>query len=186
MAFANLDSAPALIVVDLQKCIPSFPTIHPFLEIVDRANQLTAAFRQHGYPVVLVHVTGTAPGRAAVRQSSLETMPDWTELVRELSRAPGDIIVSKRCWGAFHCTSLDATLRARRVTQVVMAGVATSKGIESTARSAHDLGYNVMFVRDAVTDVSVPAHNLALDETFPIMGELATTTEILSALASRP
>src|ERR1700685_3061334 len=143
MPLTKLDTTAALIVIDLQKGVVGLPTVHPAAEIVDRAAQLARAFRKRGLPVVLVNVTGRAPGRTDAGAPKFSFPADWSELVPELQQHPDDHLVSKQRWGAFIGTSLDDYLRQRGVTQIFVTGVATSAGVESTARSGYDLGYHV-------------------------------------------
>ena len=90
---------------------------------------------------MLVNVTGVAPGRTDGGPGGPVSFPEgWADLVPELDRKPGDITVSKQQWGAFHGTSLDMELRRRGVTQIVLCGISTSIGVESTARHAHESG----------------------------------------------
>jgi nicotinamidase-related amidase len=65
---------------------------------------------------------------------------------------------------------------------VVLSGVATSVGVESTARAAHELGYNVVLATDAMTDLTPEAHRNSVQHIFPRLGETATTAEILDKL----
>lgn len=177
----TLDTTAALVVIDLQKGI-SLPTVHPVEEVIERSAQLAHAFRKRGWPVVLVNVTARAPGRTeAVVPRALP--PDWAELAPELERQPGDHLVSKQRWGAFLGTGLDEYLRQRKVTQVFLAGVSTSAGVESTARSAYDLGYNVVLVTDAMTDRNIEAHRHSIENVFPRLGETDTTQNVLKAMA---
>ncbi|MGA3236948.1 MAG: isochorismatase family protein [Bryobacteraceae bacterium] len=182
MPLTKLDTTSALIVIDLQKGIVGLPTVHPAGEIVGRAAQLARAFREQGLPVVLVNVSGRAPGRTDAGIPKFSFPADWTELVPELDQSPGDHIVTKQRWGAFLGTSLDDYLRQRGVTQVVLAGVATSVGVESTARSAYDLGYNVTLVVDAMTDRDADAHRHSVEKIFPRLGETAATGDVLKLL----
>jgi nicotinamidase-related amidase len=182
MPLTKLDTAAALVVIDLQKGIVGLPTVHPAGEIVRRAAQLARAFREQGLPVVLVNVSGRAPGRTDAGIPKFSFPADWTELVPELEQGPGDHIVTKQRWGAFLGTSLDDYLRQRGVTQVVLTGVATSAGVESTARSAYDLGYNVTLVVDAMTDRDADAHRHSVEKIFPRLGETATTGDVLKLL----
>ena len=138
MPLTKLDTTAALVVIDLQKGIVGLQTAHPVNEIVARTAQLARAFRERGLPVVLVNVTAAAPGRTDAGPRKFSFPDDWTELVPELERHPDDYIVSKQRPGAFIGTSLDETLRQRGVSQVFLTGVATSAGVESTARSAYD------------------------------------------------
>ena len=107
---------------------------------------------------------------------------DWTELVPELDRQPTDYLVTKQRVGAFIGTSLDENLRQRGVTQVFLTGVATSAGVESTARSAYDLGYNVVLVVDAMTDRDADAHRHSIERIFPRLGETTETAAVLKLL----
>jgi len=97
-------------------------------EVVGRTAQLASAFRERGLPVVLVNVAGGAPGRTEVVRPKMTPPPDWAELVPELGQQPEDVLITKQRWGAFIGTRLDEVLRERGVTQVVVAGVATSIG----------------------------------------------------------
>src|SRR5580658_10193005 len=130
MPLTKLDAIPALIVIDLQKGVAGMPTVHPASEVIGRAAQLARAFRERGLPVVLVNVTGAAPGRTDAGPRNFSFPADWTELVPELERQPGDYIVTKQRVGAFIGTSLDVYLRQHDVTQIVLAGVSTSFGVE--------------------------------------------------------
>ncbi len=107
---------------------------------------------------------------------------DWTELVPELEQHPDDHLVTKQRVGAFLGTTLDDYLRRRGVTQVVLTGIATSAGVESTARSAYDLGYNVTLVVDAMTDRDADAHRYSVEKIFPRLGETGTTDDVLKLL----
>ena len=137
-------------------------------------------------PVVLVNVIGRAPGRTDVGPPRFPLPPDWSELVPELDPQPGDHLVSKQRVGAFLGTSLDEYLRQRGVTQIFMTGVSTSVGVESTARSAYDLGYNVVFVTDAITDRDAESHRHSTEKTFPRLGEVTTADAVLKMLPKSP
>ncbi len=158
------------------------PTVHPATEIVKRAAKLAAAFRVKRLPVVWVNVAGSAPGRTDAGPFKGERSADWAELLPELDAQPEDHYVTKRRWGAFLGTELDAYLRSQGVTQIVLAGIATSIGVESTARSAFDLGYNVVIVTDAVTDRNADAHKNSIEMLFPRMAETDTTENLLKLL----
>ena len=100
----------------------------------------------------------------------------------ELNAQPDDLLVTKRTWGAFTNTDLEARLKALGVTQVVIIGVATSAGVESTARHAHELGFNVTVALDAITDLSLEAHDNSVARIFPRLGETGSTQEIVDLL----
>ena len=182
MTVTALDSKTALIVIDLQKGIVSLPSVHPMDGVVKQVIALAAAFRQHGLPVVLVNVTAGAPGRTEQPRRSRDFQPGWTDLISELNQQPQDHVVTKRTPGAFTNTGLDEHLRTSGVTQVVVVGVATSNGVEATARQAYELGFNVTFATDAMTDRDAEAHHNSVTRIFPRIGETGTTREIIDLL----
>lgn len=182
MALTTLDPNTALVVIDLQKGIVSLPTAHPVAGVVQHASALADAFRRHDLPVVLVNVAGGAPGRTAQARNLAQPPADWADLVPELNRKPQDHAVTKRTWGAFTNTDLEAHLKRLGVTQVVLAGIATSIGVESTARHAYELGFNVTLAVDAMTDMNLEAHANSIARIFPRLGETGTTREIIDLL----
>ena len=189
MPLTKLDSTAALIVIDLQKGIVNLPTAHPVGEVTKNASALADEFRRHGLPVVLVTVSGTPPGRTDQAQSTgqlhRQFPAGWADLVPELNYQPADHAVTKQTWGAFTNTELAEHLKTSSVTQVVIAGVATSVGVESTARQAHELGFNVALAVDAMTDRNADAHTNSVTRIFPRLGETATTREILDLLKDK-
>jgi nicotinamidase-related amidase len=182
MTISALDARTALLVVDLQNGIVGLPTAHPMADIISNAARLADAFRRYDLPVILINVDGGAPGRAEQSPRITEFPAGWTDLIPELNRQLGDHTVTKRTWGAFTNTGLDTHLKQSGVTQVVIAGVATSAGVESTARHAHELGFNVALAIDAMTDMSADAHHHSITRIFPRIGETGTTPEIADLL----
>jgi nicotinamidase-related amidase len=178
----ELDPRTALIVVDLQKGIVALPTVHPIEGVVRNAVALAAAFRAHGLPVVLVNVAGGAPGRTEQPRSVRDFPAGWSDLIPELDRREQDHVVTKHTPGAFTNTGLDAHLRGLGVTQVVIVGVATSNGVEVTARQAFELGFNVTLATDAMTDMQDDAHAWSIARVFPRIGETGTTREIVELM----
>lgn len=182
MTINALDPKAALLVVDLQKGFAGLPSAHPMQDVVGNAATLLDAFRRQGLPVVLINVDGRAPGRSE-RSFSTQAFPaGWTELLPELNRQPSDHTVTKRTWGAFTNTDLEAHLRGRGVTQVVVSGVSTSAGVESTARQAHELGFHVALAVDAMTDLNADAHHNSVARIFPKLGETGITRDILDLI----
>jgi len=178
-----LDSQTALVVIDLQKGLLGYPVApHPIADVVAKSSQLAAAFRRRGLPVVLVNVVGGAPGRIEQKRITGAPAPDWAELVPDLDPQPRDHRVTKKTWGAFANTDLAAYLRAQGVTQIVLTGVATSIGVESTARTAYELGFNVALATDAMTDLSPEAHAHSVERIFPRLGETGLAHEIIALL----
>jgi nicotinamidase-related amidase len=177
-----IDPKTALVVIDLQQGIVSLPTVHPIGDVVKNAAALADAFRRRGLPVVLVNVAGGAPGRTEQPPRITPFPAGWTDLIPELNRQPSDIVVTKRTWGAFASTDLEHQLKALDVTQVVIVGVATATGVESTARQAYEQGFNVTLAIDAMTDLRPAAHDYSIAQVFPRLGETGTTPEIIDLL----
>ena len=182
MAFTTFDPNTALVVIDMQKGIVGLPCAHPMDGVIRHVAELARAFRRHRMPVILVNVTGGAPGRCELPKRTGELPADWAELIPELDRQPSDHMVSKRTWGAFMHTDLHEHLQKLGATQVVLAGVATSIGVESTARQAFELGYNVSLATDAMTDMNGDAHDNSVARIFPRLGESGSTADAIDLL----
>ncbi|KAF1008239.1 MAG: Isochorismatase family protein YecD [Luteibacter sp.] len=182
MPLSQLDANAALIVIDLQKGIVGLPTFSPTAPVVARSAALAKAFRASGRPVVLVNVVAGAPGRTDAEHRAFPEDPAFVELVPELEQASTDHLVSKHRWGAFQTTDLDSWLRGKGVEQLVIVGIATSVGVESTARYAHELGYHVVLVPDAMTDLNADAHHNSVTRIFPRIAETTDTQTLLAKL----
>ncbi|MGW2930483.1 hydrolase [Streptomyces sp. NPDC055722] len=190
MALTTLDPRTALVVIDLQNGIVGTPVQpHSGPDVVARSVELADAFRARNLPVVLVRVSFAADGADVVpgrteRVPGAGAFPEgWDVIVDELSGHPGDIHVTKHNWGAFHGTDLDVQLRRRGVTQIVLTGIATSIGVESTARAAYEHGYHVTLATDAMADRDAESHQGSVERIFPRLGETGTTAEVLELLA---
>lgn len=181
MTVERISDASALVVVDLQAGTLANPFMRPAAEIVAAAVELIAAFRAAGRPIVFAVSTGSPRGQT--EYGAGRTWPDgFDTLAPELDRRAGEPLLSRAAWSAFADTGLDAILRDAGVTEVVIAGVATTFGIESTARDAYDLGLDVVLVADAMSDMSEEAHAQAVQGRFPALARLATTVEIVGLL----
>jgi nicotinamidase-related amidase len=191
MPATTLDPRTALVVIDLQRGISAARTApHESSDIVVRNAELARAFREAGLPVVLVRVSWSAdgsdmpPGRTEAPRWSGGLPEGFDVLIDELDVQPTDIVITKRHWGAFHGTELDLQLRRRGVTGIVLSGIATSIGAESTARAAHEHGYHVTVATDACGDRDADSHEHSVTKIFPRLGETATTAEILSLVSA--
>jgi nicotinamidase-related amidase len=185
MSLTTLDPNTALIVIDLQKGIVASSFVHPIVGVVDRSRALLDAFRERGLPVVLVKVVGVAPGRTERPRHSRSFPDGWTDFIPELDQRASDIVVTKRTWGAFANTDLKDQLTALGVTQVVITGVATGTGVESTARQGYEHGFNVTLALDAMTDARSETHDYSSRTVFPKLGETGTAQEVIDLLATR-
>lgn len=182
MALTVLDENTALIIIDVQKGITTLPTCHSASDIIGKSAALARAFRAHNLPVVNVNVTGRAPGRNEMPQDHQTPSPDWTDLEPGLGAQKSDIFITKLTWGAFNQTHLHEQLQKQGVTQVVVVGIATSIGVESTARQAYELGYHVSLATDAMTDVDIDAHENSCTRIFPRLGETGTVQDVIALL----
>jgi nicotinamidase-related amidase len=185
----DLDAATtALVLIDLQKGIVGRPLVpHAPADVVKRAAALAAALRAKGGLVVYVHVLVNETNRLPVdtpQPRPAEPVPaEMWAVVPEAGRQPADILVAKRSWGAFYGTDLELHLRRHGIRTLIMAGIATNIGVESTARAAFDHGYALVFAEDAMTTVTAEMHAFAVQTIFPRMGRVRSAAEIVAALA---
>jgi len=178
------------VVIDLQKGIAMMPgTPHPTPTVVANCARLLATARRVGAHPVLVHVGGSPDGADRLRQTADQPMrvatapsPDWSDFIPELDRQPSDIVIFKRQWGAFYGTDLDLQLRRRGLATIILCGIATEFGVESTARNAYERGYEQVFACDAMTSRNAESHANAVERIFPRMGRVRRTEEIIAAL----
>lgn len=185
MPVTQLDPRTALVVIDLQAGIVAMEGLAPNTadDVIARSVELIDAFRARDLPVVLVNVNAQPPGRTEIPPRFTGEIPEeWARLIPELNAQPGDILVTKRSRGALATTDLEQQLRDRGVTQIVLTGISTSAGVESTAREAHERGFNVTLAADATTDSSADAYAYSLANTYPKIAETGTTAEILALL----
>ncbi len=189
MPITALAPTSALVVIDIVNGIVAMPTAHPAAPVVDNVVRLVDAFRARARPVVLVTIGWSADHGDALKTRVQAPAPagarppHFFAYVEALHADPArDILITKRQWGAFYGTDLDLQLRRRGITDVVLCGISTSIGVESTARDAWERGYNLTFAADAMTDMFADAHDRALARIFPRIGELGTTAEIVARL----
>jgi len=176
----------ALVLIDLQKGIVG-PERAPYsgAQVVGVAASLAERFRTAGAPVVLVNVAFTADFADSLRQKVDQPTPmpagglppGWSDLVDGLAQ-PGDIRVTKRQWGAFHGTDLDDQLRRRGVDTIVLGGVATNIGVESTARQAFERNYALVVVEDATTSLLTEMHVFSMTRILPRLSQIAKAADI--------
>jgi nicotinamidase-related amidase len=188
---AELEFDPAktaLVVIDLQKGIAGMP-VEPrgSGEVIRNAARLASTLRAKGAFVVLVHVSGSPDGKDRLQPACDSPMaagaqrpPDWSEFVPEMAPRDGDHVIVKRQWGAFYGTDLDLQLRRRGITTIVLCGIATCFGVESTARDAYERGYELIFAEDAMASRSAAEHAHSVSRIFPRIGRVRSTAQILA------
>lgn len=182
-------SKTALVVIDLQKGVSAFPAVpHDSKTVISNAAKLADAFRANKMPVFLVHVATTDVER--LKPIADEAMmfrggppsKDWFEFVPEMGPKEEDVIVTKKQWGAFYGTDLELQLRRRGISTIVLCGISTNYGVESTARFAYEYGFQQIFAEDAMAAMSVDHHNASINFVFKRIGRIRSTEQILKAL----
>ena len=184
-------SKTALVVIDLQKGIVGRQTA-PYASdiVVKNTAAIAEAFRKNGMPVFLVRVAFSLDGKDALRPvvdapwPAQTPPPGWADIVPEVGPKPGDFVITKHQWGAFYGTELDLEFRRRGITTIVMCGIATNIGVESTARFAYEYGYNQVFAEDAMAALSAEEHALTVTKIFPRIGLVRKTGDILADLSN--
>ena len=139
-------------------------------------------------PVFLVHVKSNEHVKLNVISDEPTIMPqempkDWADFVPELGKDDNDIIITKKQWGAFYGTELELQLRRRKIDTIVLCGISTNIGVESTARFAYEYGFNQIFAEDAMSSTSEEiAHKNSINLIFKRIGRVRKTNEIIIAL----
>jgi nicotinamidase-related amidase len=182
----------ALVLVDTQKGILGFPLApHSGADVLQVAAQLAKRFRAAGAAVVLTNVAWSSNFADALQQPVDRPLPgpsvlpkEWSEFPSELDQNSSDITITKRQWGAFYGTELDLQLRRRGIKTIVIGGVATNMGVESTARQAWEHGYEIVFVEDAITSLDPGLHKFAVESIFPIIGRVQRSIDVLASMKS--
>jgi nicotinamidase-related amidase len=192
MVDLKLTGNTALVVIDVQKGILALDRkLEPnsAKDVVANVSKLVSKFREVRMPVFLVHVT-SIDGKDTLHPV-LDQPPqwgsgprpaDWADFMDEIKPTPRDIVIAKRQWGAFYGTELDLQLRRRKIETIVLCGVSTNLGVETTARDAYQRGYNQVFATDAMAANSKEEHEASVKYIFPRIGLLRTTDEIINAL----
>lgn len=183
----------ALVLIDLQNGIVAMPLApRGGAEVLAAGAALARRFRAAGAPVVLVSVGWSADFADAPRQPVDQPAPrppgglpaGWSDLAEGLA-GPGDIMIVKRQWGAFYGTALDLQLRRRGVTTIVLAGIATNFGVESTARQAWELGYRLIVVEDAAASASAEMHAFSIEKIMPRIATVSRSDALVFQATGR-
>ena len=179
----------ALVIIDLQEGILPFAGgPHSANDVVARAARLAQTFRANGSPVVMVRVGWSGDYAEALKQpvdaqAPAKALPEnWWTYPPALGKADSDLEVTKRQWGAFYGTDLELQLRRRGIDTIVLCGISTNIGVESTARNAWELGFSLVIAEDACSAASVEQHQNSLTHIFPRIARVRSAEEIVNAL----
>ncbi|MFI8319769.1 hydrolase [Kosakonia cowanii] len=179
----------ALVVIDLQEGILPFAGgPHTAQDVVARSARLAEKFRANGAPVVLVRVGWSADFAEALKQPVDAAMgghglpENWWDYPAALGKQASDIEVTKRQWGAFYGTDLEMHLRRRGIDTIVLCGISTNIGVESTARNAWEMGFSLVIAEDACSAADAEQHQGSMKNIFPRIGRVRSSEEIIAAL----
>lgn len=180
----------ALVLIDLQKGILPFAGgPHTAQQVLDKASELKSRFNALGAPVFMVRVGWSETFDEALKQPTDISMggaslpEDWWEFPAQLNVTEKDLLVIKRQWGAFYGTDLELQLRRRGIKTIVLAGISTNIGVESTARNAWELGFELVVAEDACSAHNAEHHGSSINFIFPRIGRVRSTEEVLAAIA---
>lgn len=187
----NLAST-ALVLIDLQHGVVNLSLApRSGAEVVSNSARLANRFREAGAMVVLVRAAFSPDGADALKPvtdapaaHAAARPANWATLVPEIGSAEADLVITKRQWGAFYGTELDLQLRRRGISTIVLGGIATNMGVESTARAAFEHGYQQVFVEDAMTNLFAEGHTFAVQHIFPRIGRVRSTEQVLQAFSA--
>jgi nicotinamidase-related amidase len=190
MADLTIDPATtALVLIDLQRGITAGQTVpNAASDVVARAARLAAACRRRGMLVVLVRVDPGVDGalfptpQADQPRPPMTVTPEWTELVPELGRQSGDVVVTKHQPNAFYATDLEVQLGRRGMRTILLGGISTNVGVEATARAAHERGFEQVFIPDVMAAREVDLHEHSVRRIFPTIGRVRALDVVLAAL----
>jgi nicotinamidase-related amidase len=159
--------------------------------VIDVARRLIDGARRSGTQVVYTRVafqdghsdlvTNIPLLGVVAQQGSLLDNTEATAIIDELAPQESDWIVTNPKVSGFASSDLDDRLRGAGIDTLVLFGVATNLSVESTGRSAGDLGYRVVVVEDACAAASTEAHEATI-ASFGLLGEVASADDVLTAL----
>jgi len=181
----------ALVLIDLQQGILPFAGgPHTAATVLEHAGRLATRFRSLGAPVVLVRVGWSADFSDALRQPVDQAPPlpaklpdSWWDFPAALDHRDSDILITKRQWNAFYGTELDLQLRRRGIDTIVLGGIVTGIGVESTARAGWEQGYSLVLAEDMMSAPNPDHHRFSVTTILPRLGRVRPTADILAALA---
>ncbi len=183
----------AFISIDLQKGITS-REMQPNKsnDVIKNAAKIAEVARANGIFVVLVNVT-PFDGKDSLNPivdnkpswGNMTRSDDWSEIVPEMNPQKNDLKITKRQWGAFHGTELDLQLRRRGIDTIILCGISTNIGVETTAREAYQHGYNQIIAIDACTAMTEEEHISSEKHTFSRIARIRKTEDIVNAIMNK-
>lgn len=166
----EINFAPALLIIDMQNDFadPQTRLYSPrALEIVPVINELTAAARARGVPVIWIIQQHRRQLVDFGREGDISPVhcvegTRGAELIEDLEVQDSDFTVIKRRYSGFYATDLDLLLRCLNRNTVILAGIATDGCVQATALDAQGRDYYLRVVQDATATGSQEAHEAAI------------------------
>ncbi|WP_417844157.1 isochorismatase family protein [Thalassospira sp.] len=192
MTLHLIPSETALILIDFQLGTLALPlTPYDSDGLIATGQRLGSAFAEADATIFTVNVAFSDDGGDRLKQPLDIPMmlpdgafpPEWSRLTPEIANLPGAKRITKRHWSAFFGTELDIQLRRRGISTVVIGGICTNFGVESTARDAWQHGYNVVIAEDACSSIGEGSHEFAITRTLPRVSRIRKSDAIRVALA---
>ena len=183
----------AFVAIDLQSAIVAMAGDEG-PAAVNNCRLIADSLRAKGGFVVWVRVGFASGFEDAVRQPADQPpvrpeggLPeDWMAFDPMLTIDPADHQVTKRQWGAVYGTDLDLQLRRRGIKTVILGGISTNFGVESTARSLWERNYALVFAEDAMASRTPEMHRFPVEHVFPRIGLVRPTEDVLGGLETAP
>ncbi|HEY4398973.1 MAG TPA: isochorismatase family protein [Lactobacillaceae bacterium] len=178
----------ALVVIDLQKNIAGIDGLKPYsgADVVARNDELIAALQDKIGLIALVNVGPTSADAGEMLAPTIDSpasarpsAPDTMDLVVDVPKTTNVVRVTKHNWGAFYGTDLDAQLRRRGIDTLILTGIATTIGVDTTAREAFQHGYNQIIIEDAITDFDAELHAQIVTKIFPRFAQVRQLADLL-------
>lgn len=175
----------ALLVMDMQPFIlNNLPDPSPVLQ---RAASVISRARAASIPVIYVglafregmpEISDSNKSFAAARERfSRFSAEDFLQIHPDVKPIGNEAVVHKKRISAFSGSDLDILLRARRITHIVLTGVATSGVVLSTLREAADKDFRITVLSDACADADEEVHRVLTTKIFPRQAEVMTAAE---------
>jgi len=181
-------SMTALLVIDLQGSLSQQTYPRSTDDVVASAIELIDVAHEVGVTVIHIRAGNESDGRDWIFTDTEDNRPRrvWAlDDMRFDSRVyprDGDIVITKRQWGAFYDSGLELQLRRRDLDTLVLCGIATNFAVESTARDGWQRGFRLLFVEDAMAGLAPGDHEFAFSRIFPRMGRILSVSELIDIM----
>jgi nicotinamidase-related amidase len=182
----------AIVIIDLQKGIAYRDNITPHSSetVINNNILLTNKLKNTDVLIVMVHVKNYGPETLHPITDAPSLTPhqlpdDFSDFVMPIAydETVNNVIhIAKHNWGAFYGTDLDLQLRRRDIDTIILTGIATTVGVDTTAREAYQHGYNLICVEDAMSNMDAKYHYQTIEKTFKRIARVRSTQEVLKML----